>query len=377
MRSVRDIPVLHNIPVVVRGALNVPIEAGAVTNAYRLERALPTLRFLTERGARVVLISHLGEKGTETLEPVATALKKLLPHVSFCKTTIGHEARAAVRALLPGHVLVLENLRRNHGETMNDQAFAKELAHLGDVFVQDSFDTCHRVHASIVGVPKFLPAYAGLLVEEEVHALTRALTPHTPSVAIIGGAKFSTKEPVLETLVGRYDHLMVGGALANDFLKAAGYAVGKSLVSSSSASIQSLLKRKNVLLPVDVAVVPHATPSREHARVVTVDAVGDDDMIVDVGPQTILEWQKHIHGARTILWNGPLGNYERGFTNATDAAAKAIAASGAHALVGGGDTIASIERLGLFSKFSFVSTGGGAMLDFIAKGTLPGIAALG
>lgn len=376
MRSVRDIPILHNIPVIVRGALNVPIAAGSVTNAYRLQRALPTLAFLAKQGARVVLISHLGEKGTETLAPVAEALAKLLPHVSFCPTSTGHEARAAVRALLPGHTLVLENLRRHPGEVMNDQTFAKDLAHLGDVFVQDSFDTCHRVHASIVGIPKFLPAYAGLLVEDEVHELTRALTPTSPSIAVIGGAKFSTKEPVLETLVTRYDQVMVGGALANDFLKAAGHLVGKSLVGSDTARIQPLLAHKKIHIPTDVAVVPFATPSREYARIVSVADVTEDDMIIDVGPETITAWQERLSDAETILWNGPLGNYERGFTNATDAVAKTVAASGAHSVVGGGDTIASIERLGLFSKFSFVSTGGGAMLDFIAKGTLPGIEAL-
>lgn len=376
MRSVRDIPVLHAIPVIVRGALNVPLAAGTVSNAYRLERALPTLRFLTEHGARVALISHLGEKGTETLEPVAAALSKLLPRVSFCKTTVGHEARAAVRALPPGHVLVLENLRRHPGEIANDPNFAKELAHLGDVFVQDSFDTCHRSHASIVGIPKILPAYAGHLLSQEVEALRAARTPGDASLAVIGGAKFSTKEPVITTLLERYAHVAIGGALANDFIAALGHSVGKSLVSAAEAShLHALLSHPHLILPTDVIV---STSSSKHAsRVAALADVHPDESILDIGPESTARIAALIKTAKSILWNGPLGNYENNFVDATDAVARAIAASGAHSVVGGGDTIASIEKLGLFSQFSFVSTGGGAMLDFLARSTLPGIDALG
>ena len=222
MRSVRDIRLLENVPVLVRAALNVPIANGKVANEYRLRRALPTIRFLAERGARVVLISHIGEKGTETLAPVAEALGKMMPNVSFFPETIGARARTAIHDLTPGAILVLENLRRNAGEQANDRAFAKELAALADIFVQDSFDTCHRMHASIVGVPELLPSYAGFLLEEEVRELTAALAPKHPALAVIGGMKFSTKEPVLTKLLATYDHVFVGGALANDFLKASG-----------------------------------------------------------------------------------------------------------------------------------------------------------
>ncbi len=382
MRPIRDITVLHNIPVVVRAALNVPVEGGVIENEYRLRRAVPTLRSLADQGARVVVISHLGEKGTETLREVAAALGRLTNGISFFPETIGANVRNAIRDLLPGKILVLENLRRNRGEVMNDKEFAKELAQLGDIFVEDSFDTCHRKHASLVTLPKLLPSYAGLLLEEEITALSRALAPEHPALAVIGGAKFSTKEPVLTTLLGEYDHVFVGGALANDFLKASGREVGKSLVGDSDTRrLKEILTNSKLVLPIDVLVVPEsATRSsavRKHARVISVDEVGADDIILDHGPATTTLLEALVQKSKNILWNGPVGNYENGFTDATDALARAIAASNAHSVVGGGDTIASIEKLGLFSKFSFVSTGGGAMLDFLAHGTLPGIEALG
>jgi len=382
MRSLGDIEVFHNIPVLVRAALNVPTAQGSVANAYRLRRALPTIRYLTEHGARVVLISHLGEQGTETLAPVAEALSGLISGVSFCPETVGAGARSAIRKLHPSEVVVLENLRRNRGEVMNDKTFARELATLADVFVEDSFDTCHRKHASIVGVPKLLPSYAGLLLTEEITALTQALKPTSPSLAIIGGAKFTTKEPVLTTLLASYDNVFVSGALASDFLKASRHEVGKSLVSSEvSPHIKTLLSNPKLILPIDVLVVPESTLGTENvrakARVAQVEKVKADEVILDHGPATSALLADFICKSKTILWNGPMGKYEDEFIDATDACARAIATSGAHSVVGGGDTIAAIEKLGLFSKFSFVSTGGGAMLEFIAHGTLPGIEALG
>lgn len=382
MRSVRDIAITHNIPILVRAALNVPTERGAVANEYRLRRALPTLRFLTQQGARVVLISHMGEKGTETLAQVADALAKLISHVSFCPETIGPVARAAIRDLRPGSILVLENLRRNRGEVMNDPMFSKELATLGDVFVEDSFDTCHRAHASIVGVPKLLPSYAGLLLEDEVASLSKALRPEPPALAVIGGAKFSTKEPVLKTLVSTYDQVFVGGALASDFLKASGHEVGESLVGDTDTTgIQELLRNPKLVLPIDVLVVPKralgTTDVRFHARATSIKEIHPDEVVLDLGPATNALLNDLVQKSNTILWNGPLGNYENGFTDATDSLARSIAASGVHSVVGGGDTIASIEKLGLLSRFTFVSTGGGAMLEFLTHGTLPGITALG
>jgi phosphoglycerate kinase len=381
MRTVRDIGVLKNIPILVRASLNVPVENGKVMNDYRLRRGLATLRFLAERGARVILISHLGEKGTETLKPVAEALATLIPGVSFFGETIGERVRAAVHDLPIGNILVLENLRRDQGEVKNSHAFAQELAALADVFVEDSFDTCHRMHASIVGVPALLPSYAGLLLEEEVLELTRALTPSRQSLAVIGGAKFITKEAVLEKLIETYEHLFVGGALANDFLKAAGHEVGKSLVSDADeGAIKKLLANQKLVIPVDSLVIPASmlgsADAHAHARVAPNGDVKPDEIILDHGPGTLALLDGIAKKAKAILWNGPLGNYENGFVDATNGLAEAIADSGAHSVVGGGDTIAAIEGLGLLPRFSFVSTGGGAMLDFLAQGTLPGIEAL-
>lgn len=381
MRSIRDIPIFENIPILVRAALNVPVANGAVANDYRLRRALSTIRFLSERGAKVVLISHIGEQGTETLEPVARALGKLISGVSFFGETIGERARGVVRKLSPGNILVLENLRRNKGERMNDPAFAKELAALADAFVEDSFDTCHRAHASIVGVPALLPSYAGLLLEEEVSELSRALAPKRPALAVIGGAKFSTKEAVLAALLQTYDHVFIGGALANDFLKASGREVGQSLVSDCDPKrMDAMLSNRKLVLPIDSLVIPASAVgsigARAQARIAALGQVQSDEVILDHGPGTSALLTRLAGKATTILWNGPLGNYENGFIDATDALARAIAASDAHSVIGGGDTVAAIENLGLLPRFSFVSTGGGAMLDFLAKGSLPGIDAL-
>ncbi|MFA5744636.1 MAG: phosphoglycerate kinase [Candidatus Paceibacterota bacterium] len=357
MRSVRDIQIFENVPIVVRAALNVPIKNGEVANDYRLRRALPTIKFLSERGAKVILISHIGEKGTETLAPVAQALGKLISGVSFSPETIGTDARAAIRSLAPGQIIVLENLRRHAGERENSRAFARELAALGDIFVEDSFDTCHRMHASTVGVPEILPSYAGLLLEDEMRELSQALTPKCPSLAVIGGMKFSTKETVLTRLLTLYDHVFVGGALANTFLKVSGKNVGKSLVSDSDeATIKKLIANSKLVLPID--------------------SVIKDEAILDIGPGSIALLADLAKKSKTILWNGPLGNYENGFSGATNAFAEAVTNSSAYSILGGGDTIAAIEGLGLLPKFSFVSTGGGAMLDFLAAGTLPGIEAL-
>lgn len=381
MRSVRDIPLLANVPVLVRAALNEPIAGGAVADNFRLRRAVPTIRYLAEKGARVVLISHIGEQGTETLAPVAVALSHLLPRVTFCEDTVGAAAREAIRRLSAGDILVLENLRRDPGEEANDPEFAKKLAALADVFVQDSFDTCHRRHASIVSLPTLLPSYAGFLLEEEVAALSSALTPPSPSLAVIGGAKSSTKEALIETLLPSYSHVFVGGALANDFLKARGDEVGQSLTSNADqASLERVLANPKLVLPTDSRVVPHtalgALNAHAEARVRGKGEVEPDEVILDHGPATEALLADLVRASKGILWNGPLGKYEDGFIGATNALARAIAASRAHSVVGGGDTIASIENLGLLPRFSFISTGGGAMLEYLAKGTLPGIEAL-
>lgn len=377
MRSIRTISVLENIPVLVRAALNVEVRNGEVTNTFRLRRALPTITYLQSRHTRTVLMGHISDTGTETLEPVYRKMREWVPNLVFCPVSTGPIARQAVRELPPGGVLMLENLRRDTGEVANTRAFAAALADLGDIFVEDSFDACHRLHASIVGVPEYLPSYAGLLVEEEVRELTKALKPKHPSFAIIGGAKFSTKEPVIQRLLVGYDRVFVGGALANDFMLASGKPVGKSLVSSADkTALKALLGNRKLALPLDYIVAPiGGTP--QQGRPASVSEVGAEEVILDDGPETTHMLRERVEKAKTILWSGPLGNYEQGFSEGTEALAHMIAASRAYSIVGGGDTVAAIEKLGISDRFSFVSTGGGAMLDFLAKGTLPGLAVLG
>ncbi len=376
MKSLSDIPKLNDVRVLVRSSLNVPVADGKVVNTFRLRGALPTINYLREKGARVILISHISGKGAESLAPMWEAMKEFIPDIQFCPDIIGDQARNAVSALQAGEVLILENLRQNPGEEGDDEAFAKELASLGEVFVQDTFDVCHRKHAGVVGIPKFLPSYAGLLVEKEVQELAGALHPQYPSLAIISGAKFSTKEPVIKKLLASYDKVFVGGALANDFIKEAGNPVGASLVSGTNTEeIRELLHNKKVVIPVDAIVAPKGS-ARDAGHPTKLSDVKDDEAILDIGPETSALLADIVKESKSVLWNGPLGNYENGFTDGTENLAKAIVASGAHSVMGGGDSIAVVENLGLADKFSFISTGGGAMLDFLAEGTLPGIEAL-
>lgn len=376
MRSLEKIRRLENVPVLVRAALNVPVQNGVVAGAFRLRQALPTIQYLQKRHARVILLGHIGDKGTETLEPVYQSMKHMIPGLVFCPVSTGLTARDAVQDLPPGGVLMLENLRRHPGEQKNDPEFAKELAALGEVFVEDSFDVCHRAHASVVGIAEYLPSYAGFLVQKEVEELKKALKPKKPSLAVIGGAKFSTKQPVLKKLVKTYTNVFVGGALANDFIQAQGNPVGRSLVSGADATeLLNLLKTKRILLPLDYVVAPAGKTIAE-GRVARMGDVQPDEAILDNGPETIAMLAGYVAKAKTILWNGPIGNYENGFVQGTEALAKVIASSHARTMVGGGDTVAAIEKLRINEDFSFISTGGGAMLDYLAKGTLPGLEAL-
>ncbi len=376
MKSVRSIRHLTNAPVLVRTSLNVPIVNGAVAGTYRLERAVPTIAYLAKKHARVIIIGHIGEAGTESLRPVYEAMKGFFPALRFCDSVTGSAALQAIRDLPAGGILMLENLRRNRGEVMNDASFAKELAALADYFVQDSFDVCHRKHASVVGVPLLLPSYAGLTLEEELKELKRALKPKHPSLAIIGGAKFTTKEPVLVKLLSLYDHVFVGGALANDFMGELGIPMEHSLRSKEGIEgIRKLLSHSRLLLPVDEVIGPMGGTVSQ-SRVGMLDGKPPYEAVLDDGPETLALLTTHIRKAKTILWNGPLGNYENGFTEGTEALARLLAHSRAHTIVGGGDTITAITKLGLNDQFSFISTGGGAMLEYLATGTLPGVSAL-
>jgi len=370
-KTLQDIGDVKGKRVLVRSELNTPIENGKVSDNYRVEKAAPTLQWLSKKGARVIVVAHLGRNPEDSLEPVLEELQKVLPEVKFVADVVGSDAKKAVAALKDGEVLLLENVRSNEGEKKNDPAFAKALAELADVYVDDAFGAAHRSHASIVGVPQYLPGFAGLLLEKEIQELSQGLTPKTPSLFILGGAKFETKEPLLEAILDRYDTIFIGGALANDFLKSEGFEVGTSLVSDGTKGITALMDSGKILLPVDVVV---EREGEVHVR--RVDSIQEGDKIVDVGPETVTELGMKIAHAECILWNGPLGYFEGGYIKSTEEVAQLVADVSGYSIIGGGDTVAAIRELDLGEHVNFVSTGGGAMLDYLVDGELPGVTAL-
>lgn len=331
--------------------LNVPIQDGKVVNDYRLTRSKKTLDFLEENGARTILVSHRTDKN-ESLAPVYEYLNRY-NSIAFAKTI--EEAKSALEKAEDGSFVLLENIRQFVGEEENDKVFAKKLAGLADMYVNEAFSSSHRTHASIVGVPKFLPHYAGFLFEEEVLNLSKVFSPAHPFLFILGGAKTETKLPLLKKFLDSADTVFVGGVLANDVFKARGGQVGSSCVSAT-AFPSALLHHQKLRVPTDV--------------------VRSGDRIVDAGEKSVADIRASTRGAKLVVWNGPLGEYEHGFTAGTEGVARALAESSAETIVGGGDTLAVIARLGILEKFSFVSTGGGAMLEFLATGTLPGVEAL-
>lgn len=357
--------------VLLRADFNVPLDTrGEVADLFRVQQGWKTVQYLRERGARVVIVSHIGRKPEETLEPVARALRAF-GQAAFIADLLGHAARGAVESMRDGEVLLLENLRRDPRETENDEEMAKELASLAEIYVDDAFAAAHRAHASIAGVPKFLPAYAGLLMRDEAREIDAAREPAHPSLAILGGAKFETKAPLIRLLLEKYDHLFITGALANDVFKARGLSVGRSLISKELPD-ESILSNPRFLAPVDVTV------EGEHGvRVKRPEEVEGNEKIVDVGPKTVDMLAPHIAAAKFVLWNGPTGIYESGYITYTQGIAHLVAASGAKVVIGGGDTIAAIEQADVeMGERAFLSTGGGAMLEYLLKGTLPGVEAL-
>lgn len=381
-KTVRDIDVKGK-KVIVRTMLNVPIEDDKVGDAMRLRAAKPTIDYLLEQGAVLILISHHSHEG-QSLEPVALALEEVLGReVTFVSESIGPTANEAVAKLQPGDVLMLENLRFHTQEEANDETFAKTLAGYGEIFVQDDFTTCHREHASMIGIPKYLPAVAGLGVEKEVLTITEALhNPKRPLVAVAGGAKISTKIPILSFLLPKVDTLFIGGAMANTFLAAQGLNVGKSLVESDQIENAKQIieaaaeQNKTLLLPVDVVVTTDIETARD-VRTVLVGDVVADDIIADLGPQSVEQLDAAIKPEGTVIWNGPVGVAEEDvFANGTKAVADKIITSGAYSVIGGGDTADYVDSVGLASKFSFVSTAGGASLELMSGKGLPGVEAL-
>lgn len=351
--------------VLVRFDLNVPVIEGEVlgTDADRIRKSMPTLDFLKSSGAQVIIISHIGRDPKETLAPVANYMGiPLLPLSAFDASRAGSNP-----------VVMLENLRSSKGEEENDPAFAEMLASWGDLYINDGFSVSHRAHASVVGVPRLLPSYAGIQMGLETENLERALNPDHPALLVMGGAKFETKLPVITKLLPLVDHVFVGGALANNFFKERGGEVGQSLLDGT-ARLGDLVSDEKIILPSDVVVQndlesDHGIPGKPLSQVTAADRIVD--VIV---PEALV---RAVSEAKTVIWNGPMGNYENGFTKGTEDLARLIAGSEAFSIIGGGDSVTLIEQLGLEKDFGFLSTGGGAMLEYLAQGTLPGIEALG
>ncbi|HXF05240.1 MAG TPA: phosphoglycerate kinase [Blastocatellia bacterium] len=387
--SVRDLD-LCGKRVFLRVDFNVPIEAGRVTDASRIDASLPTIRYLIERRARVIVASHLGRpKGQRdsrySLRPVADVLtERLGPIVTFALDCVGPEVEALASSLAEGHVLLLENLRFHPGEEKNDPEFARSLARLADLYVNDAFGTAHRAHASTVGITSFVPvAAAGLLMERELDYLGRALThPEHPFVVLLGGAKVSDKIPVLTNLLNHADAILIGGAMAYTFLVARGGDVGASRVETDYVStardllVRAEARQVPLVLPVDHVVVDSTDPTAP-PRVVSGDAFPPSAIGMDIGPTTIELFGQRIRQARTVIWNGPVGVFERPpFDQGTVALAHEVASVEGVTIVGGGDSVAAIHRAGVADRITHLSTGGGATLEFLAGVDLPGVAAL-
>ncbi len=379
--------------VLLRADLNVPMAGGAVSDRTRLERLAPTITELADRGAKVLVASHFGRpKGARvpemSLEPVAKELGAILGReVEFAPDCIGDAAMNASANLPDGGILVLENARYHAGEEANDPTFARALADLADVFVNDAFSAAHRAHASTEGVAYLLPSYAGRLMQAELEALAGALgAPERPVLAVVGGAKIATKLDLLGNLISRVDHLAIGGGMANTFLASMGVDVGKSLCEYEMAeTAREILKRANeggceIILPSDVVIAPEFAEGA-HTRVVPVDAVPDDQMILDIGPGSAAGLAARLAEMRTLVWNGPMGAFEvppfdGGTVAVAQAAADATQRGGLLSVAGGGDTVAALNHAGVSARFSYVSTAGGAFLEWLEGKALPGVVAL-
>jgi phosphoglycerate kinase len=363
--------------VLLRLDLNVPVEDGIITDTHRLDKAISTVDYLRLQEAKVIILAHLENKegGNESLLPIYDHLNGFFK-LDFCPTYFTPEAVEKVLKLEDKNVLLFENVRINPGEKENDSDFSKKLSQMADFYVNDAFSVSHRKHASIVGVPEFLPHYGGLLLREEIENLSKVFQPKHPFVFILGGAKFVTKLPLIKKYLNIADTVFVGGALANDVFIEEGFEVGKSLVSKGDFGIKEMLTNPKFKTFKDVTV----TNESNEVLFKEPSEVGKNDCIVDAGPETLNHFREVLNEAKTIVWNGPLGNYEKGFADKTESLAEMIAEftekNGAESIVGGGDTVASINKLGLDDKFTFISTGGGAMLDFLVNETLVGLQAL-
>jgi len=383
-KTVRDIDV-RGKRVLVRCDFNVPLENGSITDDRRITEALPTIKYLLEQGALVILSSHLGRpKGVTpefSLKPVAARLSELLgKDVPLLPDSVGPEVEAAVSAAKPGDVLLLENVRFHPEEEKNDPAYAQALASLADVYVNDAFGTAHRAHASTEGVAHILPGVAGFLIQKEIEHLGAAVeNPKRPFVAVMGGSKVKDKIALIDNLLPKVDHILVGGGMVFTFFKAQGHGIGKSLLDEGSLDYAKKLLDDNpekIVLPTDIVTSPEFSATAPTSTV-GVDSIADDQLGLDIGPASQKAFGDIIKAAGTVLWNGPMGVFElKPFEAGTRAVAEAMAESNATTIVGGGDSAAAVEKFGYAEKMSHVSTGGGASLEFLEGKELPGIAAL-
>jgi len=375
--------------VLVRVDLNVPMENGKVSDATRIERAAPTIAEIADKGGKVILLSHFGRpKGRDprqSLRPVAAVVAEVIGRpVAFAEDCVGEQAEAGIAKLRPGDVLLLENTRFHAGEEKNDPAFARELAALGDIYVNDGFSAAHRAHASTEGIARELPAYAGRSMQAELDALGKTLeAPQRPVAAIVGGAKVSTKLDLLGNLIAKVDVLIIGGGMANTFLAAQGKQVGKSLAERDLADTARDILAKaeargcEIVLPVD-AVAAQKFEANAPSRVVAVDSVGSDDMILDIGPRSVEHVVSVLARVKTLVWNGPFGAFElepfdTGTVEVAEAAAELTAAGKLVTVAGGGDTVAALNAAGVTGRFTYVSTAGGAFLEWLEGKSLPGV----
>jgi phosphoglycerate kinase len=369
MKSIKELTNIKGKRVLLRVDFNVPINDGKVEDDSRVKKALPTINYLRKQGAKIVIISHIGRDPKDSLELVAKVLKHSIP-VTFIPSVLGKQVDDAIDKMKNGDVIILENLRSITGEKKNDASFARGLSKHGDIYVNEAFPVSHRADASIVGIPKFLPSYAGLQMELEVKELSRALVPEHPFLVIFGGSKAETKIPLIKRYLKDADHVFVGGALVNNFYKAKGLEIGKSVVDNDAKIPKSFLNHKKLILP-DMVVV-----SRSRNVAIKVEDVKENNQILDIGIPSINRLAPLIHKAKLILWNGPMGWYENDYVEATDALVKLLINTKAKVIIGGGDTAVFVEKKKLAKNFTFVSSGGGATLEFLSKGTLPGIKAL-
>jgi phosphoglycerate kinase len=369
LRNIKEIKNLKGKRVLLRLGLNAAIKNGKVAGGYRIKQVIPTIKYLKEKGAKVVVLGHIGRNKNETLRPIADYLNRRTK-IGFAPNLHDKNLPDILKNMKEGTAMMLENLRSDSGEVKNNMIFAKYLASFGDVYVSDAFPVAHRKHASIVLLPKLLPSYIGFQFEREIKNLSIAVKPPRPFLFILGGAKPSTKIPLMKKFLKEADSVFVGGALANNFFRDMGYETGKSLVEKGEFNLRQLLKNKKLVLPVDVVV------SNKKVSIKKPEDLIKSDSIADAGLETIKELEKLVKKSKFILWNGPLGNYEKGFDKGTRDLLKILAKSEAKTIIGGGDTLTVAFNMKLHNKFTFVSTGGGAMLDFLADGKLPGIDAI-